>query len=852
VIQAAKPSVEDAIEIARRWFASRGWSPFAFQEQAWRAYLEGRSGLIYSTTGSGKTHAAWLGAVAEFAAGGASSVELPVQAEPQISSGRFRIRPLPKKRLKRDDYEPLRVLWITPLRALSVDTAQAMLEPVRDLELPWSVETRTGDTSSSLRQRQKQRLPTALVTTPESLCLLLTYPETQAQFQHLSLVVVDEWHELLSSKRGVQVELALARLRRWRPQLCTWGLSATLGDVREAMNTLLADSEGELIEGESEKTFQIDSVVPESVERFPWAGHLGLKQLADVLTAIDAARTSLVFTNTRSQAEQWYQAILKGRPDWAGQLALHHGSIDQETRRWVEDRLRAGKLKAVVCTSSLDLGVDFQCVERVLQVGSPKGVARLLQRAGRSGHQPGEPSRVICVPTHALELVEVAAAREAVEHRQLESRPALRGPIDVLIQHAVTIACGDGFRADDLYDEVRRTSAYRDLTPNEWQWVLDFITHGGDSLRAYPDYHRVEHMADGTFRVTNPRLARLHRSAIGTIVGDTSLTVQYLRGQRLGTVEESFITRLKPGDRFTFAGKTLELVRVYEMKAIVRRSRANEARVPRWYGGRMPLSSQLAEAVRRKLEEARGGKFVGREMQAVRPLLELQDRWSAIPAHDELLIERITTRDGHHLFMYPFAGRLVHEGLAALWAYRLSRHKSTTFSMTVNDYGLELLSADEPPLDAAIAAGLFQVGNLAADIVACLNEVEMARRQFREIARIAGLIFEGYPGSRKTTKQLQASSGLLYDVFREYDPQNRLLLQAHSEVLDRQLEFIRLRSTLERLEQTRLVITEPERLPPLAFPLWVDRTRERVSSETLAERIRKMQTVLERAAGEGK
>lgn len=812
---------------AEAWFATRGWEPFPFQREVWDAYLAGEGGLIHAATGTGKTYAAWMGPLLEW------------MAE----------HPEPARDAKRAAPPPLRVLWITPLRALAADTEAALRAPLEALGLPWTLESRTGDSSAATRSRQRRRLPTALVTTPESLSLLLSRSDARELFRDLRAVVADEWHELMGTKRGVQTELALARLRRWRPGLRSWGVSATLGNLDEARAALLgAGAAGRTVRGMLPKRLSVDALIPPVVERFPWAGHLGTQMLPQVLAAVEEGESALVFTNTRSQTEIWYQAILAARPEWAGTIALHHGSLDRKTRDWVEQGLREGRLRCVVATSSLDLGVDFSPVDRVLQIGSPKGVARLLQRAGRSGHRPGAESRVTCVPTQVLELLEVAAARDAVEAGAIESRLPVERPLDLLAQHVVTIALGGGFRADALLEEVRSTHAYAGLRDDEWAWVLDFVTRGGSALTAYPEYSRVTEQ-DGVYTVESALVARRHRMAIGTIVSDASMAVKYLRGPRIGTVEESFVARLRPGDRFIFSGKPLEFVRVRDMVAWVRKAPSGKGAIPRWMGSRMPLSTELAAALRARLEEAHRGVFRGPEMEAVRPVLDIQARWSRIPDADELLVERVKTREGHHLFFFPFEGRLVHEGLAALFAYRISRLAPISFTLAANDYGLELLSPDPAPLDRALAAGLLRPEGLAEDVPASLNATEMARRQFREIARVAGLVFPGYPHAGKTAKQLQASSGLFYDVFSRYDPDNLLLAQAHREVLERQLERSRLGRTLERLAAARVVVTEPRRTPPLAFPLLVDRAREAVSSESLADRVRRMQLVLERAAG---
>jgi len=820
---------------AERWFDSHGWKPFEFQREVWRAYLEGDSGLIHAATGTGKTLAAWWG---------------PLLEAFQETVTRSALEP--KSLLDSKSAVPLRVLWITPLRALSADTAKALAQPVAEIDLTWTIETRTGDTGPATRARQSRRLPSVLITTPESLSLLLSRDDASRQFADLRLVVVDEWHELMGTKRGVQTQLALARLRGISPHLRTWGLSATIGNIEEAMTTLLGrhpKTRSRIVRGQEPKVTIVDSLIPPVIERFPWAGHLGTQLVSQVVESIEEGQTSIVFTNTRSQTEIWYQAILAHRPEWAGSIALHHGSLDRRTRDWVEEGLRAATLRCVIATSSLDLGVDFSPVDRVLQIGSPKGIARLMQRAGRSGHRPGAPSRVTCVPTHTLELIEVAAARDGMERGAIESRYPITRPLDVLAQHVVTIAVGEGFIPSELLTEIRTTEAFGDLPDGEWEWVLSFVSNGGEALRGYPEYSKVVADENGRWRVQDRTIARRHRIGIGTIVSDAHIVVQYLRGRRIGSVEESFIARLSPGDRFIFAGTPLEFVRVRDMVAWVRRAPNVQGSIPRWMGSRLPLSGELAAAIRSRLGEAERGDFRGHEMEALRPILDVQGRWSRIPGPDDFLIERVKTREGHHLFLFPFEGRLVHEGLAALFAWRMSRVRPITFSMSSNDYGFELLSAEEAPLDEALEKGLLDPGNLLQDIMSSLNATEMARRQFREIARVAGLVFPGYPRSGKSARQLQASSGLFFDVFTRYDAGNMLVTQAHREVLERQLERTRLGHTLQRISTARLIVTHPRRTPPLAFPLLVDRNRERLSSEKLVDRVRRMQRVLERAAG---
>ncbi|MDZ4079519.1 ligase-associated DNA damage response DEXH box helicase [Hydrocarboniphaga sp.] len=796
------------------WFSRRGWHIADFQRSAWAAYAAGESGLIHSSTGSGKTLAAWIGAL--------------LQAD--------------------GEHEPLRLLWITPMRALAADTTAGLQRAAEELGCGWTVELRTGDTGSAARARQRKRLPQALVTTPESLSLLLSYADLIAQFAGLSAVIVDEWHELLGTKRGVQTELCLSRLRALAPALRVWGLSATLGNLDEAARVLVGPQrEARLIAGEQRKTVRIDTVIPPKVERMAWAGHLGLPQLPQVVAELERAGTSLVFTNTRSQAERWFTALQEARPDWP--MALHHGSLDTTLRREVEQGLRDGSLRAVVATSSLDLGVDFGPVEQVLQIGGPKGVARLLQRAGRSGHRPGAASRIVCVPTLALELAEFAAARLAAQRGHIEARRPLRNSLDVLAQHVVTLALTARLSADEIRTQIAGTHAYERLSDAEWRWVLDFVMRGGPALAAYPQYRKVVER-DGLLHVDDATLAKRHRLAVGTIVSDNMVRVRYLRGPSLGSVEESFVARLKPGDGFTFAGRRLSLIRVRDMTAYVR-AEAGTQMIPRWMGGRMPLSSELAETLTEVLAGALGDQPAAAELQALGPLLGVQRRWSRLPAPGRLLIERARSREGQHWFVYPMAGRHVHEGLSALLAWRLAQRAPLTCSFSVNDYGFELVSRELPELDAASLHVLLSPDDLARDLPASLNASEMARRRFREIARIAGLVFEGYPGAGKSVKQVQVSSGLIYDVLTRYDEGNLLTRQALIEALEQQLDYRRLAETLVRLRDSAFDIVDVERFTPLAFPLWADRLNShQISSEALQQRIARMLEQIETAAHE--
>ena len=805
------------------WFASRGWTPFDCQEQVWRAVHEGASGLLHAPTGTGKTLAAWLGAVA-----------------------RIVVR-------RGSDHEAggLRVVWVTPLRALAADTVAALEEPLkalRPLTTGLAVGLRTGDTSQADRRRLRANWPTALVTTPETLSILLSLETAHEIFAALDTVVVDEWHELLSTKRGVQAELALARLRALRPQLVSWGLSATLANLDAATAALVgpaAAGAARLVSAAIPRQLEIETLIPEPMERFPWAGHMGMRLLPQVVAAIDRAETSLVFTNTRSQAERWHDAIRQARPDWKNRIALHHGSVDRELRAAAEQGLKRGRMKSVVATSSLDLGVDIGPVDQVFQVGSPKGIARLLQRAGRSGHAPGATGRLICVPTHALELIECAAARVAATSGTVEPRPPLVAALDCLAQHIVTVACSGGFREAELRAEVAATLAFADLDDASWKWALNFAAHGGPALAAYPDFARIKERF-GRWYIASPALARKHRLGIGTIAGDATVEVKWLRGGRLGTVEESFISRLKEGERFLFAGRPLVLFRFDGLTAWVKRSRSPAPlQVPRWNGGRMPLTTLLSDAVLDLVRDAtRPGARVAREVEAVLPLLEIQARWSRLPDRETLLLERWRGRDGEHAFVFPFAGRLVHEGLASLVAWRLASRAPSTLTLAFNDWGFELAGRAALPATAAEWRRLLSPLNLLDDLMSCLNSTEMARRHFREIARVAGLVQAGGRSDRQT----QASAGLIYDVLAEHDAGNLLLAQARREVLERQFEFQRLAAAVDRIATQEIHVVETPRLTPLAFPIWAEFIQSRLTTKDWLERITDMARELEQAA----
>jgi len=835
-------------QIINQWLTVKDFIPFAFQEEAWQHIINNKSGLVNAPTGCGKTFSVFLGAIISF-----------INEHPD--------------NYKTKNINGLQLLWITPLRALAKDIGRAMEEVIDELGMTWQIGIRNGDTSMSERAKQKRNVPEVLIITPESLHLLLAQKNYPNVFQTLKIIAVDEWHELLGSKRGVQVELALSRVIGQRVQdskptnepnfyspLNVWGISATIGNLQQAQEVLLSPlSQFGLVEKDFvtvtaniDKPIDIESIFPDEIEKYPWAGHLGIKLVDKVIPIILRSKTTLIFINTRGMSEMWYQALLRACPDLVGSIALHHGSIEQELRFWVEENLHTGNLKAVVCTASLDLGVDFRPVETVIQVGSPKGVARFLQRAGRSGHRPGEVSKIYFLPTHSLELIEAAALKEATKIKLIESREPRVLCFDVLIQYLSTLAISDGFFPDNIFKEIRSTFCYRDITKEEWQQILHFATAGGVALQQYDDYKKIE-IIDGLYKITNRRIAMRHRMHIGTIVSDPMMKVKFMGGGYVGVIEEWFIAGMQPGDVFTLAGRTLEFVMIKDMTCLVRKSNAKKSRIPSWQGGRMPLSANLGFMLRKKFDEAgldiKNEKLRKRnepELEILKPIFELQQYLSHIPKQNELLIEHIETKDGFHFFVFPFEGRLVHEAMAAILAYRISLITPITFSFAMNDYGFELLSDQPIPLDDSNAYMLFSPDNLFEDIQRSLNSVEMAKRKFRDIAVIGGLIFQGFPGEQKKARHLQSSASLLFNVFSEYEPNNLLLRQAYNEVMEQQMEEQRLRDMLERIQKGKIIITFPKRLTPFCFPIKVDSMREDLSSEKLEERVKRMQLQLEK------
>lgn len=809
-------------QIADVWFFNQGWEAHAFQKQTWKALAREQSGLLNAPTGFGKTFALWFGILQHYYENKAF----------QRKKGKLKS---PK----------LHAIWITPLRALSKEIYKATTQVSNDLDLDYKIQLRTGDTSVAERQKQRKSPPQALITTPESIHLLLASKGAADYFKHLEFIVVDEWHELLGSKRGVLIELALSRLKALCPNLKIWGISATIGNLDEAQDILLGKSHtGVTVRANLKKKLHIETVFPDNLEKFPWAGHLGVKLLDKVVDIVNRFQSTLIFTNTRSQAEIWYQQIIMHYPEFAGILAIHHGSLSDEVRLWVEDALHEGRLKAVVCTSSLDLGVDFRPVDCVVQIGSPKGVARFLQRAGRSGHRPHETSYIYYVPTHSLEIIEGDSLKYAVKEHIIEQRIPYVRSFDVLIQYLMTLAVGDGFEADVIFEEVQSTHCFSSISRDEFDQCMHMLMHGGKTLTAYDDFHRLV-LVDGLYKVESRKLAMRHRLSIGAIVSDAMMRVKFMSGKYLGSIEESFISKLNAGDVFWFSGRQLELLHVRHMEVVVRPTTKSKGVVPSWMGGRFSISPDLGIAIRHSFKHIQKASGLSEEIKFLKPLFQEQQKRSALPEEDDLLVEYIQTRFGYHLFVYPFDGKLVHEGMAQVLAYRLGKIKPATFSIASNEYGFELLSATSYDLDESLVKQLLSPEDLHQDITSGINVKEMARRRFRDIASIAGLIFQGYPGKTMKAKHLQANSGLFFSVFEDYEPDNLLLRQAYDEVFDFQLEEGRMQLAFERIADHRILLSFPDKLTPFSFPIFSESFREKYSNEDWQSRLEKLKLQLE-------
>ena len=801
-----------------QWFKSQKWNAQSFQKQCWKAYAAGKNGMLHAPTGSGKTYALWGGIVAEM-----TQTQKPPKG--------------------------LNALWITPLRALGVEIQKSTQKMLADFNPELHVGLRTADTPQNQRAKLLKTPPFGLVSTPESVHVLLANKNHQRYFSQLKVVVVDEWHELLGSKRGVQVELALAYLRSLLPNLKVWGISATLGNKELAREILLGPTVNfAVIEAKIQKKIRVHSLLPKTMERFPWRGHLGIHLLPQVLKIVQKNKSTLIFTNTRAQCEIWFHRILEASPELAGSIAMHHGSIDKKIRLWVEEALRNETLKVVVCTSSLDLGVDFSPVENCIQIGSPKGVGRFIQRAGRSGHQPKAGSSIYFLPTHAMELIESVALQKGIKNQKIEDRIPYLNSYDVLIQFLMTLAVGAGFDPVKIYPVVTSSFCFQALDQERWQWILNFLIRGSQSLQHYDEYKKLISSEEGLLKAANKGIALRHRLSMGTIVSGNDLKIRYQKGGYLGSIEEWFIAKLKPGDTFAFSGKNLELLRIQKMEVIVKKSKVKQAKIPAWMGGLMSFSAQLSDLLKEALFEDQNKTT--REFQSLLPVFDQQKKESVVPQPHELLIERFETKEGFHTVFYPFEGYALHEAMASLLAYRISLLSPISFSMSYNDYGFELLSDQAFSQEAFMDNNLFSSEYLFEDLVQSINISEMARRRFRDIAVISGLVFQGFPNKPIKSKHLQSGSQLFFEVFKDYEPDNLLYQQAIEETFDHGMERGRMQLVFEALEQKTIVWKNCSQPTPFSFPLITDRMRSKLSSESVEDRIKKMYLQLEKAATE--
>ena len=791
---------------------SKDWKPQKFQSDTWKEVLKGQSGLINAPTGSGKTLSL-----------------LPAIIWPTLNNS------------KKTNH--LICLWITPLRSLSQQIKISIEEFLIENNLNLSVGVRNGDTSTKERNKQRNKLPNILVTTPESLQLIISSKDWKQKFSFLKTVVVDEWHELIGSKRGVQVELCLAAIRHFNSNTSVWGISATIGNIEQAKDVLLGNTKNEnngvLIKSNIKKKIQVKSIAPKEIKHMPWRGHLGTNLTPQLIPIIKKSKSTLIFTNTRSQCELWYQKLLEKMPELAGDMAMHHGSIDRNIRLWVENAVRNEKLKVVVCTSSLDLGVDFHPVESIVQIGGPKGVARFIQRAGRSGHRPNEVSKIYFLPTHAIELIEAAALNKAVKKDFVEQRNPYLLSFDVLIQFLVSLAVSDGFYPKQTLNFIKKTYAFSMINNEEWEWVLRNITVGSQSLQAYDEYKRVDILENGLFKVNSRKIAMRHRVQIGTIVSDALLQLKSINGRRLGKIEEWFVSKLSKGEVFLFGGQYYKIFQMKNMEVIVKKTKAKKGKIVSWMGGRMGFTSYMSELLRTELYDL-NKSLLNNPENPLNYLTKKQLEFSAIPNSDEFLIESFKTKDGFHTIFYPFEGRFIHEALSHLIAYRISLLNPITFSLAYNDYGFELLSDEFLDVQDILDNNLWDDSHLFQDLNDSINTSEMARRKFRDIAVISGLVFTGMPNKRKGNRDLQSGSQLIFDVFKDYEPDNLLYKQSINETFEYQLEEGRLRAALKRIKSQKLIWKKIPNPSPFSFPIITDRMRENLSSEKFEDRIKKM------------
>ena len=812
--------------IFARWFASRGWQPRAHQLELLGKTKAGRSTLLIAPTGGGKTLAGFLPTLVELGEHG-------VRAHKLKSTGRALTRS-----------QGLNTLYISPLKALAVDIARNLEIPVKEMGLPVRIETRTGDTPMSKRQRQRRDPPDILLTTPEQLALLLASADAPYLFGTLERVVLDELHSLVTSKRGDLLSLGLARLFVLAPQLTTIGLSATVAEPDELCRFLVpqplqGSAFADLVVAQAGAQPIVTMLDTEA--HLPWAGHSARHALGEIYAHIKTHRTTLVFVNTRSQAEFLFQELWRANDDNLA-IALHHGSLDVAQRRRVEDAMASGKLRAVVCTSSLDLGVDWGDVDLVINVGAPKGCSRLLQRIGRSNHRLDEPSEAVLVPANRFEVLECRAAIDAVAENAQDTPPLRTGGLDVLAQHVLGRACGEPFFADELYAEVRAAAPYAGLTRSDFDATVDFVATGGYALKAYERFAKIRAAKDGRWRITHPSVAQRYRMNVGTIVEADMIKVRLVRSRRsgavvprggrlLGEVEEYFIETLRVGDTFVFAGEILKYEALVEDEVYVSRSDATDPKVPAYEGGKFPLSTYLASRVRALLAKPDAWQALPEQ---VREWLEIQ-RWrSMLPKAGDLLVETFPRAAKYYLVCYPFEGRLAHQTLGMLLTRRLERARLRPLGFVANEYALAVWGLGDVTLRIArgelLLAQLFDEDMLGDDLEAWLAESALMKRTFRSCAIIAGLIEKRFPGEEKSRRQLTISTDLVYDVLRKHQPDHILLRAARADAATGQLDIKRLGEMLSRI-RGRIVHKALDHVSPLSVPVLLEIGRETVYGE---------------------
>ena len=823
LLDTPRPNTELPISFAR-WFARRGWSPRAHQLELLAKANAGRSVLLIAPTGAGKTLAGFLPTLVELSAAERAS------AVPRARS------------------QGLHTLYISPLKALAVDIARNLERPVEEMGLPVRLESRTGDTPVSKRQRQRRDPPDILLTTPEQLALLLASADAPFLFGTLKRVILDELHSLVTSKRGDLLSLGLARLFKLAPGLSSVGLSATVAEPDDLCRYLVPQPDtgsaaADLVVANTGAQPHVTML--ETDEHLPWAGHSALHALADIYRLIGQHKTTLVFVNTRSQAEMIFQELWKINDDGLA-IALHHGSLDVSQRRKVEDAMAVGRLRAVVCTSSLDLGVDWGDIDLVINVGAPKGSSRLLQRIGRANHRLEDPSRGILVPANRFEVLECRAAIDAVAEGAQDTPPLRTDALDVLAQHVLGMACAGGFHADALYAEVRGVAPYADLTRRDFDAVVDFVATGGYALKSYERFAKIRQGQDGRWRITHPRFAQQYRMNVGTIVEATMLKVRLVRargvasgrtgaigrgGRILGQIEEGFIEPLVHGDTFVFAGEILKYEALVDDEVYVSRSHSTDPKIPAYEGGKFPLSTYLANRVRRLLSDsAAWGPFPVQ----VREWLELQQWRSLVPGPLDLLVETFPRASRNYLVCYPFEGRLAHQTLGMLLTRRLERARLRPLGFVANEYALAIWGLGDIGLKIQRGelslAELFDEDMLGDDLDAWLAESALMKRTFRTCAIIAGLIERRFPGKEKTHRQMTISTDLVYDVLRKHQPDHVLLRAAAADAATGLLDIRRLGDMLSRI-RGRIMHKPLDRVSPLSVPVLLEIGRETVYGE---------------------